>query len=171
VLAATNDLNRRPELLRKSADMLAKSGDVFELALTVGELSRVCYALGDRNQARALKRRAAGLAKACGVELPGSAKSSAVAAGTPGRSTRGTERAVSDLASQLSQAELRVALLAASGHTNRQIAGMLYITISTVEQHLTRVYRKLQTRCRTELAVALQGRVAWSDEFSDVWGR
>ena len=170
VLAATSELNRRPELLRKSADMLAKSGDSFELARTVGELSQVCYALGDRDQARALKRRAAWLAKACGVELPGSAKSGAVAAGTPGRSTRGTERTVSDLASQLSQAELRVALLAAGGHTNRQIAGMLYITISTVEQHLTRVYRKLQTRCRTELAVALQGRVAWSDEFSDVWG-
>jgi len=169
VLAATSELNRRPELLRKSADMLAKSGDVLELALTVGELSQVCYALGDKNQARALMRRAAWLAKACGVELPGSAKPSAVAARTPGRSARGAERSVSDLASQLSQAELRVALLAARGHTNRQIAGMLFITISTVEQHLTRVYRKLQTQRRAELAVALQGRVAWSDEFSDVW--
>lgn len=170
VLAATTELNRRPELLRKSADLLAKSGDFFELALTVGELCQVCYALGDKNQARALMRRAAWLTKACGVELPGSAKPSAVAGRTPGRSAGGAERAVSDLASQLSQAELRVALLAARGHTNRQIAGMLFITISTVEQHLTRVYRKLHARCRTELAAALLGRVAWSEEFSDVWG-
>ncbi len=169
VLAAVSELDQRPELLRKSADLLEKSGDIFELALTVDELSQVCYALGDKNQARALTRRAAWLAKACGVELPGPAKPSAVAARTSGRSTRATERAVSDLASQLSQAELRVAMLAARGHTNRQIAGMLFITISTVEQHLTRVYRKLHTQRRTELAVALQGRVAWSDEFSDVW--
>jgi DNA-binding CsgD family transcriptional regulator len=170
VLAATSELNRRPELLRKSADLLAKSGDVLELALTVDELSQVCYALGDKNQARALTRRAAWLAAASGVELPGSARPGAVAARTQGRGARATERAVSDLAGQLSQAELRVALLAARGHTNRQIAGMLFITISTVEQHLTRVYRKLHTQRRAELAVALQGRVAWSDEFSDVWG-
>jgi DNA-binding CsgD family transcriptional regulator len=170
VLAAMSELDRRPELLRKSADLLEKSGDVFELALTVDELSQVCFALGDKNQARAMTRRAAWLAKACGVELPGPAKPSAVAARTSGRNIQATERAVSDLASQLSQAELRVAMLAARGHTNRQIAGMLFITISTVEQHLTHVYRKLHTRRRTELAVALQGLVAWTDEFSDVWG-
>jgi DNA-binding CsgD family transcriptional regulator len=171
VLAATSEFNRRAELLRKSADMLAKSGDIFELALTISELSRVCQALGDKTQARALMRRAAWLAKACGVELPGLVKPSGISARTSGRGTWDTERAVSDLASQLSQAELRVALLAARGHTNRQIAGMLFITISTVEQHLTRVYRKLHTQRRTELAIALQGQVAWSDEFSDVWQR
>jgi len=171
VLAATCELNRRPELLRKSADKLARSGDTFELALTISELSRVYHALGDKTQARALMRRAAWLAKACGVELPGLVKPSAVSARTPGRGTCGTEQAVSDLASQLSQAELRVAVLAAGGHTNRQIAGMLFITISTVEQHLTRVYRKLRTQRRTELAAALQGQVTWSDELSDVWRR
>jgi DNA-binding CsgD family transcriptional regulator len=171
VLAATSELARRPELLRKSADLLAKSGDVFELALTVDELSQVCHALGDKSQARTLRRRAAWLAHACGAELPNSAKLSAVTARTPGRSARATERAVSDLASELSQAELRVAVLAARGHTNRQIAGMLFITISTVEQHLTRVYRKLHTKRRTELAIALQAQVTWSDEFSDVWRR
>jgi DNA-binding CsgD family transcriptional regulator len=45
---------------------------------------------------------------------------------------------------ELSAAERRVASLAAMGHTNREIAGELYITVSTVEQHLTRVYRKLR---------------------------
>ncbi|MFG1944137.1 AAA family ATPase [Nonomuraea sp. NPDC048826] len=52
----------------------------------------------------------------------------------------------------LSEAELRVAQLAALGHTNRQISRRLFITISTVEQHLTRTYRKLDIRGRSALA-------------------
>ncbi|MYT48406.1 hypothetical protein GTY89_40310, partial [Streptomyces sp. SID5471] len=55
----------------------------------------------------------------------------------------------------LSGAELRVAALAARGYTNRQIAGALFITISTVEQHLTRAYRKLGVQRRTDLATRL----------------
>lgn len=46
----------------------------------------------------------------------------------------------------LSPSERRVAELAARGHTNREIANTLFITVSTVEQHLTRVYRKLRVK-------------------------
>ncbi|WP_405746434.1 AAA family ATPase [Streptomyces sp. NBC_01525] len=56
----------------------------------------------------------------------------------------------------LSDAERRVAELAARGHSNRQIAAQLYITVSTVEQHLTRVYRKLHVKRRTELTAMLR---------------
>ncbi len=52
---------------------------------------------------------------------------------------------------KLSDAEYRVAVLAASNHTNQQIARKLFITVSTVEQHLTRVYRKLNVTKRTDL--------------------
>jgi DNA-binding CsgD family transcriptional regulator len=52
-------------------------------------------------------------------------------------------------------AERRVATLAARGDTNREIARRLYITVSTVEQHLTRVYRKLNVAGREDLAVRL----------------
>nr|ADU56162.1 hypothetical protein CA915-41 [uncultured organism CA915] len=52
---------------------------------------------------------------------------------------------------QLTDAELRVATLAAAGNTNRQIAARLSITVSTVEQHLTKVYRKLNVRSRSGL--------------------
>ncbi|MCX4784663.1 AAA family ATPase [Streptomyces sp. NBC_01221] len=55
----------------------------------------------------------------------------------------------------LSEAERRVAELAALGHTNRQISRRLFITVSTVEQHLTRVYRKLDVKRRTDLAERL----------------
>jgi DNA-binding CsgD family transcriptional regulator len=52
---------------------------------------------------------------------------------------------------KLSGAECRVALLAARGHTNRVISVKLSVTVSTVEQHLTRVYRKLNIQDRREL--------------------
>jgi DNA-binding CsgD family transcriptional regulator len=56
-----------------------------------------------------------------------------------------------ELLAVLSEAERRVAALAARGCTNRQIATKLYITVSTVEQHLTRVYRKLRVNRRGDL--------------------
>ncbi|MEU5057500.1 AAA family ATPase [Streptomyces sp. NPDC021470] len=55
----------------------------------------------------------------------------------------------------LSRAEDRVARLAREGLTNREIAEQLGVTPSTVEQHLTRIYRKLGVRGRAGLPVAL----------------
>ncbi|GAB2993120.1 hypothetical protein GCM10027184_54560 [Saccharothrix stipae] len=52
---------------------------------------------------------------------------------------------------ELTYSERRVATLAACGHSNRAIAMRLHITVSTVEQHLTRVYRKLAVASRAEL--------------------
>jgi DNA-binding CsgD family transcriptional regulator len=51
----------------------------------------------------------------------------------------------------LSAAERQVADLAASGATNREIAAALFMSVKTVEAHLSRVYRKLNIRSRTEL--------------------
>ncbi|MEY9891956.1 DNA-binding CsgD family transcriptional regulator [Catenulispora sp. MAP5-51] len=55
----------------------------------------------------------------------------------------------------LSEAELRVARLAVMGRTNRQIGNALFITVSTVEQHLTRIYKKLGIRGRSDLPATL----------------
>lgn len=52
---------------------------------------------------------------------------------------------------QLSPSERRVAVLAAKGISNQMIARELSVTVSTVEQHLTRTYRKLQLTDRREL--------------------
>ena len=57
---------------------------------------------------------------------------------------------------QLTYAERRVATLASAGNTNRQIAETLFITVSTVEQHLTKIYRKLDVQSRSGLAAALR---------------
>ncbi|MEV5878584.1 LuxR family transcriptional regulator [Streptomyces sp. NPDC052101] len=57
----------------------------------------------------------------------------------------------------LTRAERRVAVLAAGGCTNRAIAARLYVTPSTVEQHLTNVYRKLRLTSRADLAELVGG--------------
>ena len=53
---------------------------------------------------------------------------------------------------RLTDAERRVAALAAEGRTNREIAAALFTGTTTVEAHLTRIYSKLGIRSRTELA-------------------
>lgn len=52
----------------------------------------------------------------------------------------------------LAPSEMRVAELAGSGATNREIAASLYLSVKTVEATLSRIYRKLEVRSRTELA-------------------
>ena len=55
----------------------------------------------------------------------------------------------------LTASEERVARLAASGLTNRQIASSLQISPKTVEAHLARAYRKLDVRNRAELGARM----------------
>jgi len=55
----------------------------------------------------------------------------------------------------LTSTEGRVAALAAQGRTNREIADQLFMTVRTVEWNLSKVYRKLQVRSRTELSRAV----------------
>lgn len=59
-------------------------------------------------------------------------------------------------ATELTSTETRVAELAASGMTNREVAGALFISAKTVEVNLSRVYRKLGIRSRTDLARRLR---------------
>ena len=46
--------------------------------------------------------------------------------------------------------------LAATGAKNREIAEALFVTVRTVETHLSNVYRKLGVSGRAEIAAALQ---------------
>jgi DNA-binding CsgD family transcriptional regulator len=52
----------------------------------------------------------------------------------------------------LTPAERRVAGLVAEGRRNREIGQLLFMSVGTVEGHLTRTYRKLGIRSRSELA-------------------
>ena len=51
----------------------------------------------------------------------------------------------------LSAQELQIARCVAEGRNNAEVAAALFVSRKTVEAHLTRVYRKLGVRSRTEL--------------------
>jgi len=57
----------------------------------------------------------------------------------------------------LTPTEERVAALVAAGHTNREVAQALFVSVHTVEDNLRRIYRKLGVRSRTELAANRPG--------------
>ncbi len=82
----------------------------------------------------------------------------AESAATSGPAVGGTGRR--DLTALTAQ-ELRVAELAADGLTNQQLASALFLSVRTIEFHLSNIYRKLQVRRRVQLVrVIAQGRDA-----------
>jgi ATP/maltotriose-dependent transcriptional regulator MalT len=147
-LAMTSHPARRTALLRESAEILRDTGARLELAYTFTELSKAHLALGEHGRAHWTARQARNLAEQCGAQLPDTTL------GKIDLDKRETGNGVDTRpVAQLSDAEQRVAILAAYGYTNGQIANKLFITVSTVEQHLTRVYRKLGVAGRAELPI------------------
>jgi DNA-binding CsgD family transcriptional regulator len=89
-------------------------------------------------------------AAGCGAEaMAAHARTQLVAAGGRPR------RAYRSGPGSLTAAELRVARLAADGHTNRAIAQALFLSRKTVEKHLANVYRKLNIATRAQLDPSL----------------
>jgi DNA-binding NarL/FixJ family response regulator len=58
----------------------------------------------------------------------------------------------------LTPSEPRIPQMAAAGQANATIAQNLFVTIKTVEMHLTSTYRKLDIVSRTQIAAAMKGR-------------
>ncbi|MEV0889433.1 ATP-binding protein [Streptomyces microflavus] len=155
LLASTMEPRRRLRALQEAVDELQDSGDNLLLAHALGDLGRVYHLLGQSNRARVIVRRAYRMAKKCHAEplaqnlLPDAERAA------DGRSCTAGHEASEQAHDVLSEAELRVAALAAEGHTNREIARRLFITVSTVEQHMTRILRKLNLSRRDELPQGL----------------
>jgi DNA-binding CsgD family transcriptional regulator len=63
--------------------------------------------------------------------------------------------AVAAVGEELTERERQVALLAARGRTSPEIAEELYLSVRTVDTHLSRVYRKLMVEGRHQLAEAM----------------
>jgi DNA-binding CsgD family transcriptional regulator len=53
---------------------------------------------------------------------------------------------------QLTPQELQIAMLVARGASNKDVAGSMFLSPKTIEAHLSRIYRKLDVRSRTQLA-------------------
>jgi DNA-binding CsgD family transcriptional regulator len=54
--------------------------------------------------------------------------------------------------SELTGQELRIALLAAEGLSNKEVAAQMYLSTKTIEYHLGHIYQKLGLRSRAQLA-------------------
>jgi DNA-binding NarL/FixJ family response regulator len=68
---------------------------------------------------------------------------------TPARSPVAPRAKLAD-GSRLTRRELEILRLVAQGHSNAQLARMLWVTEQTVKFHLSNVYRKLNVANRTE---------------------
>ena len=70
----------------------------------------------------------------------------------------------------LTPAQQRVVELVVAGMSNREIAGMLFMSLRTVETHLTKVYRELGVKSRAQLVATLAARSSESMPVSGVSG-
>ena len=158
LLAAVTRASRRPQLLTEAVDIFESCGDRFELARALAELGQAQHALGEHKRARMLLRRAWHVAKTCDATPLCRAVLREPMTGS--LTVPQSERSAG--IDSLTGAERRVAALAVAGYTNREIASKLFITASTVEQHLTRVYRKLNVKYRRDLPTDLHADMATS---------
>jgi DNA-binding CsgD family transcriptional regulator len=128
-------------------DLLAEIPDApwpFERGRTLLCLGMVRRQAGQKRAAREALDRAIAIFDELGARL-WAVKARAELARISGRTPASEE---------LTATERRVAELAAQGRTNKQIAAELYMGLSTVESHLSHVYRKLDVR-RAGLAARL----------------
>lgn len=153
VLACAGEPKHRMTMLREAIELLKGAEDWLGVARAYADVSETLDASGETSRARLTLRTARTIARQCQA-IGLLRRMSAGVPAVPG--TVGAQAAVAQSAApELSDAERRIVGLVVLGHTNREIASALWVTISTVEQHLTRVYRKLGITRRAELPEAL----------------
>lgn len=150
LLAAEGDLPGAVGTLAGALAQHERLGEPFELARTLLVLGQVQRRDRRKAAARASLERALEAFDRLGAPL-WSERTRAELARIGGR-------APAPLA--LTPTEERVADLVAAGRTNREVAESLFLSVSTVEWNLSRIYRKLGVRSRTQLAAALRERPA-----------
>jgi DNA-binding CsgD family transcriptional regulator len=137
----------RPELalaaLREALEWHEAVPQPFERARTLLALGTVQRRAKQRAEARATLEAALAVFEELGAAL-WAERARAEIGRLGGRRARDRD--------ELTETERRIAQLAADGRSNREIAGELFVSERTVEANLTRAYRKLGVRSRTELA-------------------
>jgi DNA-binding CsgD family transcriptional regulator len=138
--------------LEEAVGLLERSSARAELAAALAALGTALRLARRPSEAREPLRRALDLADRCGADgLVRQVRAELYATGSRPRTT--------ELSGphSLTASERRVAELAADGRSNKEIAQTLFITLKTVEMHLSSSYRKLGIRSRRELGPALAG--------------
>jgi len=137
-------------LVEESAAAIGCRPDAIGLGalVTLGSLLR---RRGERVESREPLRAGYELADACGADtLAENARTELRASGIRVR------REPRSGADALTASERRIAAMAAGGSSNSDIAQALFLTVKTVEMHLTSVYRKLDIHSRSELPTFLR---------------
>jgi DNA-binding CsgD family transcriptional regulator/ketosteroid isomerase-like protein len=130
-------------MLGESTAVLGESPAVLERAASLVEWGAALRRAGQRSQARRVLSQGLDGAARCGARpLAARAREELRVAGARPR------RDWSVGVEALTPSELRIVRLARAGHTNRQIAQELYVSIKTVEGHLARAYGKLDIASR-----------------------
>jgi DNA-binding CsgD family transcriptional regulator len=139
--------------LEEASDIAKDSPRRLERAYALVELGVALRRENRRSDSRTPLREGFELARRCGAaRLARWANAELQASGVNVR------RYVPIGVESLTPSERRVAELAASGKTNRQIAQSLFVTLKTVEAHLSATYDKLDIESRSQLAAALEER-------------
>src|SRR5262249_7011203 len=147
--------NEGARLLEAATALLRGAGAELELARALVDSGAALRRAGERANARPILLEAMELAHGCGATaLAQRARTGLRAAGAR---PRGAARSGVDA---LTPSEGRVAALAAEGLSNAEIAQALFVTVRTVEMHLTGAYRKLGISSRDGLPAALEPRAA-----------
>jgi DNA-binding NarL/FixJ family response regulator len=142
------DAARAVPLLREAVELLRDGPARLELARAMEQLGMLLLDGGDRFEALAAIARAAELAAECRAAVM-TERLRGILADRGARPPRLLLTGVRSFTS----AERQVARLAATGLTNRQIAEQIFLSEKTIETHLSRAYRKLGIRSRTQLAL------------------
>lgn len=138
------------DMLQRAASTLATSPARLWHAEALVDLGSALRRGGQRTAARPVLRDGMELAHHCGATpLADRAADELRAAGARPRRRAGTG------ADALTASERRVAELAAGGMSNKEIAQSLFVTLRTVEMHLSNAYLKLEIPSRQGLATAL----------------
>jgi DNA-binding NarL/FixJ family response regulator len=149
-LRAAGMIDARLDLLHAAVEALAPTPARLEHARALVELGAALRRANQRVSAREPLRLGGDTAHHCGaMSLARRAEDELRAAGA-----RPRRRAVHGV-DALTTCERRVADLAATGSSNREIAQALFVTVKTVELHLGAAYRKLGISSRAELPDAL----------------
>jgi DNA-binding CsgD family transcriptional regulator len=148
--AAGSAGTRRIALLEAAVTVLRGSPRQAALADGLLELGRALRHAGRRSAARVVLREALDLGQQLGLD--GAAALAREELRVAGARPRRDQLSGPD---SLTAAESRVAEVAASGLSNRDIASALFLSPKTVEMHLGRVYRKLGISSRAELPAGL----------------
>jgi DNA-binding CsgD family transcriptional regulator len=137
-------------LIREAVSVLAESPAQLEHAYALANLGAALRRATQRAEARDHLRQALELAQRSGATLLAEqAHEELLATGARPR------RVELSGAAALTPSERRTAAMAADGMSNREIAQALFVTLRTVEMHLSNAFRKLGISSRTQLSGAL----------------